>query len=107
MCSSASHILAELQLIVDSAFTEMEAALLQSRHDCARSTRDAPQDIVMRNEEEQEWLDEQMAEVDEAAAGEDEDSFVRRMMGAHSLDEDEARWLFRRQGSVTRPQESG
>ena len=64
-------------------------------------------------EEEQEWLDEQMAEVDEQLWNESpfehrersetagsEDEFVQQMMLAHpNLDAEEARWLFARQRS--------
>ena len=58
--------------------------------------------LLTPNEEEQEWLAEQMAVADIGAMEmESEDDFVQSMMETHQLDEEEARWLFCRQNSLS------
>jgi len=110
----------EMQLIVDSAFADMDAAL-ESQADQRVSSvsrpwtssrlflglqhaavADAAGSLVTPNEEEQEWLDEQMAVADVGAMEmQSEDDFVQSMMESHQLDEEEARWLFCRQNSLS------
>uniref|UniRef100_A0A7S4JAP6 Uncharacterized protein n=1 Tax=Prymnesium polylepis TaxID=72548 RepID=A0A7S4JAP6_9EUKA len=66
-----------------------------------RPERASDRPSVTPTEEEQEWLDEQMAQVDEMDDEvESEHEFVTQMMLQHpNLQEDEARWLFHRQHS--------